>query len=163
MTQVFQIAPATNRWGGTAVGLAVALLILLIVLGVAGGLVYSSFRGAKNSTFEVSAEGLRLRGDIYGRMIPANELLVAEARRVDVRTGPYQPIGRVAGTAVPGYRAGWFNLGNGRRALLYVTDESKVVLVPTTAGYDVLVSVAEPDAFLDRLRASIQLEAGRSS
>jgi hypothetical protein len=154
MTQIFHIAPATNRWGGGAAGLTVVMLVLLVVLGIAGGLVYASFRGSKSSTFEVSSAGLRLRGDVYGRLIPSNELLVHDARRVDVSDGPYRPVMRIGGTAVPGYRAGWFNLRNGRRALLYVTDENKVVLVPTTAGYDVLLSVDEVDAFLEALRHS---------
>lgn len=153
MTQVFHIAPATARWGGGAAALAAVMLVLLLVLGLAGGLVYASFRGSRNATFELSPDGLRLRGDIYGRMIPAKELRVQDARRVDVSSGPYHPVMRVGGTAVPGYRSGWFNLRNGRRALLYVTDENKVVLIPTTAGYDVLLSVDETDAFLEALRS----------
>jgi hypothetical protein len=38
------------------------------------------------------------------------------------------------GTAVPGYRSGWFRLRNGREALVYLTDRSQAVHVPTTPG-----------------------------
>jgi len=53
---------------------------------------------------------------------------------------------------VPGYRSGWFRLANGTKALLYVTDPNKVVQVPTTAGYTVLLSVAETDQFVAQIR-----------
>jgi hypothetical protein len=36
--------------------------------------------------------------------------------------------------------------------LLYVTDRSRVVHVPTTEGYSVLISPADPDQFLSALR-----------
>jgi hypothetical protein len=55
------------------------------------------------------------------------------------------------GTGLPGYQAGWFRLRNGDRALLYLTDRSKAVYVPTTEGYGVLLSPAEPEQFLAAL------------
>ena len=145
MTDVFHIAPATVRWIWLA--LPAALLVGALLL------VGKSILGARTATFEVSAEGLRLRGDIYGRFIPANEIVADSAGRVDISTGPLKPTRRVGGTAVPGYRSGWFRLANGTKALLYVTDPDKVVQVPTTAGYTVLLSVAETDRFVAQIRA----------
>ena len=52
-----------------------------------------------------------------------------------------------------GYRAGWFRLRNGEKALVYVTDPSRVVYIPTTEGYAVMVSPHEPDAFLAAVRS----------
>ena len=60
------------------------------------------------------------------------------------------------GTAMRGYRSGWFRLRNGDRALLYLTDQTRAVYVPTTEGYSVLLSPADPDAFLVALRRSAQ-------
>jgi hypothetical protein len=54
---------------------------------------------------------------------------------------------------MPGYRSGWFRLANGEKALVYVTDTRRVVHVPTTAGYSLLLSVAEADQFVERLHA----------
>jgi hypothetical protein len=62
-------------------------------------------------------------------------------------------VARTVGTALPGYRSGWFRLANGEKALVYVTDPSRVVYVPTTDGYSLLLSVAETDQFVDRLHA----------
>lgn len=150
-TDVFHIAPSTSRAAPTTLGILV--LVVVLVMSVVVFITYRAFRGASGSTFEITNAGLTLRGDIYGRTIPAAELVPAEARVLDIRTGPYAPAARVGGTSVPGYLSGWFRLRNGHKALLYVTDQSRVVLVPTTAGYDVLLSVAESDAFVARLRA----------
>ena len=148
MNDVFHIAPTTVRW----VWLALPAALLVLVLAVAGFLVVKSIAGARSATFELSEEGLRLHGDIYGRLIPTSELKAGDAQRVDISSGPYRPTMRVGGTSIPGYRAGWFRLANGTKALLFVTDPSKVVHVPTTAGYSVLLSVAETDQFVNRLR-----------
>lgn len=149
MSQVFHIAPAT-------VSRAWVILPLVIVLAVLLGttfLMTRMVRGSRTSTFEVSDAGLTLHGDVYGRRIPMTEIVRSGVARVDVSTGPYAPTTRTAGTAVPGYRAGWFRLRNGHKALLYVTDPNRVVLVPTTAGYDVLLSVDDPDGFVTALGA----------
>ena len=146
--QVFAIAPASARpmW--------VLVPVALILIGVMAALTLSAL-GARRATFEVSAEGLRLRGDFYGRLIPREHLRLEEARRVDFAVSPdLRPGMRTFGTGLPGYQSGWFRLRNGERALLYLTDRGKAVLVPTTLGYSVLVSPDDPDAFVKTLRVS---------
>jgi hypothetical protein len=61
------------------------------------------------------------------------------------------------GTGLPGYQSGWFRLANGESALVYLTDRSKAVHIPTTLGYSLLLSPDDPDGFL------AALGAGRSS
>jgi hypothetical protein len=63
-----------------------------------------------------------------------------------------QPTSRTNGIGMPGYSAGWFRLRGERRALLFVTDRSRVVYVPTREGYPVLVSVQRPAEFLESIR-----------
>jgi hypothetical protein len=145
--EVFTIAPADTKalW---LIGL-VPLLVLVLVAAVLG----ASISGARTARFEVSTEGLRLRGDWYGRFIPADHLVPAGARKVDLANTPeLLPGRRTMGTGLPGYQAGWFRLRNGERALLYLTDRSKAVYVPTTDGHAVLLSPSEPDRFLSALK-----------
>lgn len=119
------------------------------------GLVAASVVGGRTARFELSDRSLRLRGDLYGRTVPRAMLRTAEARRVDLGYGsPVRPTARTVGTAVPGYSAGWFRLADGSRALLYVSDGSRVVHVPTTSDYALLLSVDDPERFLAALRAS---------
>lgn len=146
-TQVFQIAPAASKamW---ALALVPGTILVLVF-----ALLAASVIGSRSATFEVSREGLRLRGDLYGRLIPASALRSDQARRVDLEATPELTPGlRTMGTGLPGYQSGWFRLRNGDRALLYLTDRSRAVYVPTTNGYGVLLSPSDPEAFLRALK-----------
>jgi len=146
--QEFLIAPAAGR------SLWLMLLVPGLVLALVVGLLGAAFRGARSARFEISPAGLRLRGDLYGRLIPAARLEGASIARVDLATRQeLAPRRRTLGTGLPGYKAGWFRLGNGEKALLYLTDTSRAVYVRTMDGYSVLVSPAEPDRFVAALRA----------
>ena len=144
--EVFTIAAADTKmlW---LIGL-IPLGVLLLV----GAILGASLNGARSSTFEVSSEGLRIRGAWYGRVIPAHHLVPGTARRVDLALSPeLTPGRRTMGTGLPGYQAGWFRLRNGDSALLYLTDRSKAVYVQTTEGYGVMLSPSEPEKFLAAL------------
>ncbi|MDD5459930.1 MAG: PH domain-containing protein [Phycisphaerae bacterium] len=60
----------------------------------------------------------------------------------------YLPIIRTNGIGMPGYGEGWFRLKDWRKALLYVTDRRRVVVIPTT-DFLVLISVKNPQEFID--------------
>jgi hypothetical protein len=145
--QVFAIAPPGTR---PLLVLVPVVMVLVIVLAV----VAFSLLGPRRARFEVSQDAIQLRGDWYGRFLGADQLIVDRARRVDLAQEPgLQPRWRTFGTGLPGYRAGWFRLANGERALLYLTDHTKAVYVPTTAGYSLLLSPDDPVGFLNALRA----------
>jgi hypothetical protein len=65
--------------------------------------------------------------------------------------------GVIIGASVRGARSTIFELSDKalrvHGAPVYVTDPSRVVYVPTTDGYSLLLSVAETDQFLDQLHA----------
>jgi hypothetical protein len=146
MTETFSIIPGQVRVFWILVPVVVLVLASVVAL-------FYSLSSARNARFEVSTEGLRLRGDFYGRLIPANTLRLDSARAVDLQAERnLQPVARTVGTALGGYRAGWFRLRDGERALLYVTDPTRVAYIPTTKGFAVLLSVADPAAFLASLR-----------
>lgn len=144
--KIFRIAPgsALPLWFcGTIGGLTLALGFFL-------GTFF--FFGARIVTIEVASPGVRVSGDVYGRFISTGELRKSEARALDVRAEPgYAPSGRTNGMGLPDYQSGWFRLANHSDALLFVTDWSRAVLVPTTANYVLIVSPADPQAFLAAL------------
>jgi hypothetical protein len=171
MAEVFPIVPAGR---GPVLTFGVAVIVLLgflcfaasapalvfgtvtavsvALLGLIGSFVYASRR----ARFELSPEGLAIRGDLYGRRIPAGSLLNAEAKAVDLTLDQdYRPTARTNGAGFPGYGSGWFRLGNGGKALIFVTDKRRVVYLPTREGYAVLLSVAEPERFLAALREMV--------
>ena len=145
----FQIAPAGTRLLWLLPGLIG--IVLVVVIAAVG----RSLAGASMSQFTISPTGLELHGDWYGRAIPMAAIRRAEVRRVDFAAEPgLVPTRRSMGTGMPGYQAGWFRLRNGERALLYLTDKTRAVYVPTDAGYSLLLSPAEPEAFLAALRSA---------
>src|SRR5262245_41928766 len=145
--QVFQIAPASLR------ALWMLLPLILIPFTLVVVLLGASFTGMMTARFEVSSAGLRLSEDLYERTIPAADIRGGSARRVNINeASEYQPARRTLGTGLPGYRAGWFRLRNGEKALLYVTDPTRVVYIPTRAGYAVMLTPSDPDGFLNALR-----------
>jgi hypothetical protein len=146
--ETFAMVPSTSR------ALWIFVLAVLVLLAVVAFFLITTVRGATTSRFELSDAGLRLRGDLYGRLIPASALRGGATRLVDLATTrELQPRWRTMGTAFPSYRAGWFRLRNGEKALLYVTDSRRTVYVPTTRGYSLLLSPQQPERFLERVRA----------
>ena len=144
---VFPMIPAAGKslWFFAVIGL-VPLAVLVVLIWLAW-----SMQGAR---FTVSPEGLRLQGDLYGRLIPFHALKLDEAVVTDLNTDrDHQPTRRTMGTGLPGYSAGWFRLRNGAKALLYVTDRTRVARIPTTEGYTVMLSVDDPAAFIAEIRA----------
>ena len=153
MTETFSIIPGSARILWFVVPLFAILVGVMVVLG-------ASIVAARTARFEISPAGLRLRGDVYGRMIPAATLDPRGARAVDLSTEQsLKPAMRTNGTGLPGFRSGWFRLNDGQKALLYVTDQSRVAYVPTRDGYAVMMSVADPDAFVATLRRVVTAAA----
>lgn len=146
MRYVFPMIPAG---AGSLWFLAGISAFLLTLVALFGYVAWSSRR----TEFALTPNGLRLRGDVYVRFVPAGMLVSREARAVDLRIErELYPVRRRLGTGLPGFAAGWFRLRNGEKALVYVTDRARVVYLPTRAGYSLLLSVAQPEEFVRRLR-----------
>lgn len=141
--QVFEMAPA--EWlAGKIVLLCIGVAVIAFIL--------LALRPVK---LELSAEGLRLSGTVYGRSIPLEKLDLEHARQINFVSSPeLRPGMRTFGTGFPGYQAGWFRLKNGDKALVYLTDKNNAVLIPTSDGYSVLVSPKESEAFLSSLKTA---------
>ena len=71
------------------------------------------------------------------------------AHMTDVRTTL-----RTNGIGLPGYSAGWFRLANGSKAMLMLTDASRVIVLPFADGETLIASVEDPESALEQLRAA---------
>ncbi len=145
MAQTFPIAPAPGStfW--------VLGPLSLLLLGLTASLFYFA-HSARHVRFEVSSEGLRVRGDLYGRFVPAASLVAGQAKQLDLTfDSAHRPAIRTNAIGLPSYQAGWFRLGDGEKALVFLTDRKQAVYVPTREGYSLLLSPAEPQAFIASL------------
>ena len=146
---VFAISPASPKplWF-----LSIVCVILAVVLMALAYTAYSS----RHSRVEIDTEYIRLVGDFWGRTIPFEQLNVSEARVVNLdSTSEYYPKRRTFGTSLPGYASGWFRLRGGEKALVYLTTRQRVVYIPTSGGFALLLSVEEPEQFIAALRRRI--------
>ena len=144
--EVFAISPASPRplWF-----LAIICAVLTVVLLALAYTAYSS----RNSRIEIENDRIKLVGDFWGREIPFKLLDVSDARILDLtRNVEYAPKRRTFGTGMPGYASGWFRLRSGEKALIYLTRRHEVVYIPTYDGYSLLLSVEEPQKFIEMLQ-----------
>jgi hypothetical protein len=146
MSNVFPITPPS----GNAFWIIAPIEILL--LGLAAMFIYFGY-STTHVRFEVSPDGLRIHGALYGRFVPAGSLVSAEAREINLLSDSEHGIVlRTNGIGLPGYTAGWFRLSNREKALVFVTNRSRVVYLPTLDGYSLLLSPADPQAFIASLQ-----------
>ena len=101
----------------------------------------------------VTDKGLRLRALPWPTTVPFAELELERAELVDLTARTeLMPRIKIAGARLPGYRAGVFRLRDKRRASVLLTDLRRVVLLPRRDGSLLLLSVEQPEAFLQALR-----------
>jgi hypothetical protein len=146
MEKIFGIIPASS---GPIIFILAIAIVLLLVIGLLVVIGYAS----KNVRFEVNDEGLRISRSLYGRFIPREEIAAAEVKVIDLNVeSEYKPKRRTNGAGLPGYAEGWFKLKNNEKALLFVTDRSSVVYIPTKKDYSVLLSVREAEELAEAIR-----------
>jgi hypothetical protein len=150
MERVFGIIPASS--GAITFIWIICLVIGVIIIGVVGLLASFGYQ-SRHATFTVSDEGLRISPGIYSRFIPKQQIDAAGVKVLNLNIDTdYKPKWRTNGAGLPGYSAGWFKLQNKEKALLFVTDRSNVVYIPTTENYSVLLSVKDADEFAELLQ-----------
>jgi hypothetical protein len=150
MEKVFGIIPAASSsyiflW-------VIGAVIGIILIGVLVMFCTLSYQ-AKNAQFTVNDQGLRIGPGLYGRFIPREKIYAAGVKVINMDIdSDYKPKWRTNGAGLPGYSAGWFKLENKEKALLFLTDRTRVVYVPTADNYSVLLSVQEAEEFADLLQ-----------
>jgi hypothetical protein len=138
------VPPGAGPWGVAGLMGLIMVGILVLIIGI--------WRSARSTEFNIGAEGLRISKTLYGRTIPWDKLKVESARPVDLtQNREFGPSWRTNGLGLPGYGAGWFKLRNGEKALLFLTDKTRAVYIPTTRGYSLLLSVEDPAKFAGAL------------
>jgi len=146
MQETFPMIPAGN---GMAWLTGVVALVLVAVLGLLAWMAVA----AKHVDFVVEPGRLAIRGGPYGRGIALSDLDLERARVVDLsQESDLRARWKTNGAAMPGLAMGWFRLKDKSKALLFVTDKSRVLHVPTRLGWSLQLSTAEPERLLESLK-----------
>ena len=166
MTQTFKIAPASRAATATLVGIstgcfllagavAVGLSALPVVAGAAAtlcaalGALFAWFAVAQGrSTVTVGNRRIELHVPLYGRSLPVDEIVADSFAKADLaKDEKFRLTWRTNGLGVPGYQLGWFRTQGAGKVLAAITTSSLVTWT-NKDGSAVLISVADPDAFL---------------
>jgi hypothetical protein len=142
----FSISPASAKplWF-----MAIVIIVLTSVLAFS---IYEGY-SALYSRVELESDRLRLVGDMWGRTIPLESIDVSQARILNLdRQSPYSLKWRTFGTSLPGYDSGWFKLRNGEKALVYLTRRDRIIYLPTSLEYSLLLSMEQPEIFIETLQ-----------
>ncbi|MGV8941218.1 MAG: PH domain-containing protein [Lysobacter sp.] len=116
--------------------------------------------GMRRHRISLDADGLEVVTSFYRRRLALAELQIDQARVIDLdeRT-QFKPMVKTNGTSLPGFQSGWFRLRNMRKALVATVSGKRVLYLPTTLGFDLLLQPRRPQALLEWLQ---ELAAARS-
>ena len=125
-----------------------AVLVCLLLTAFLSTLVFI----ARHVMFDVNTNGLLIKGGIYTRSIPKDSVLRGGIRILDLRVSPkYKIKRRLNGLGLKKLQLGWFRLENGEKALVFLSDSSDVVYIPTREGYALLISPLHPNRFIQAI------------
>lgn len=97
---------------------------------------------------------LRVVAGLNTARVPATMIDLDHARIVSLdEHEALRPGIKTFGTALPGYRAGHFRRFDGTRSFVLLTTQDRVLLLPERSGRRLLLSLEQPQALLDALRA----------
>jgi hypothetical protein len=112
------------------------LIITLVLIGSFFGIIYFS----EKPSVTIANGFLTIKSLFYGKSIPIGEINVVGIKQLNLNNDRNYNIKiRTNGIGLPNYHVGWMKLHNRNKALVYLTDKTNVVLIPTN-DYDVLIS-----------------------
>jgi len=122
--------------------------ILVLMLAIHGFIA----RAMRRHAVTLDGNGLAIATSFYSRKLDWRELQLSQARVVDLgEHTELKPVLKTNGASLPGFHSGWFRLRNLHRAFLATVGDTRLVYLPTTAGYDLLLQPRQPQAFVQRL------------
>jgi Bacterial PH domain len=138
---------------GPATGRIITVGVALAVLGlIAAGMTYAP----DPPNYTLTGETLTIHDRFYPVTLQASEVDVGGIRTVDLgRSSGWRPKWRTNGIGLPHYDSGWFEAANGEKMRLYRAGGARVVLLPPSgAGSPVLYQAANPESFIQQVRAA---------
>lgn len=130
-----------------------ATLTLACLVALVGAIARVIDWGMRRHRLTLDADGLEVATSFYRRRLQLTELQIDQARVIDLdeRT-EFKPVVKTNGTSLPGFHSGWFRLRNMRKALVATVGGKRVLYLPTTRGFDLLLQPRRPQALLERLQ-----------
>jgi hypothetical protein len=125
----------------------------VLVAVVAGAIWLVTDRLLLRHDLRIEDGGIDIRTTLYRRRLRWAELDLPAARVIDIDERPEnKPLFKSNGVSIPGFRSGWFRSRAFARLFVATAGGSRLLWLPTTLGYTLLLEPCSPAALLERLR-----------
>jgi len=130
----------------------IIILVVFIAMLVVTWLMVGTFFSIKNTSISIKDGEVVINSFLYGRKIPIENILVNEIETINLNKDVEYDISvRTNGTSLPNYKSGWMKLKNEKKALVYLTNKEKVLLMPTK-DFVILFSMEKTDEFINKIK-----------
>ena len=131
---------------------ALIMICLIAIMGVFGWFLYWS----KHSRFSIESGKLVIDAGFYSRQIELKDIVPDTIGLVSFEHAPaLRPTLRINGIGLPGYKAGWYRVASGEKALLHMTSQDSMLGFKTRQEYWVILSIAQAEAFALKLQQQL--------
>ena len=145
-----------TRWIHETLGTQRALehwLGPLLVATITGAIWLVTDRLLLRHDLRIDDAGIDIRTTLYRRRVGWVDLDLASARVLDIDEHPERkPLLKSNGVSIPGFRSGWFRSRAFARLFVATAGGSRLLWLPTTLGYALLLQPRNPAALLEQLR-----------
>jgi hypothetical protein len=108
---------------------------------------------------QVERRSLRIATSFYTVALDASDLSAGAQEILPGEAASVPRIGfRTNGVALPGYRSGWYRSAAGKHKLFAAVVGTPNLYIPTTAGFDVLLTVSNPKQAIDQISKLVRDE-----
>lgn len=122
----------------------------IYALSISGLIFFATFFQLYVSKVRVFADHLVAGGGMYKVRIPLAQIDADGASMLSA-SDKKSPGWRLNGIGIPGYCQGWFSGPRRKKVFAVLTSRRNIVYVPTSAGFDLMLTLDDPESFLRAL------------
>ena len=139
--------PTGNIFAFPIIMIIFVFIVMLVITWLMIGTIFTT----KNTSISIKDDEVIINSFIYGRKIPIENILINEIKTINLNQDEeYSISARTNGISLPNYKFGWMRLKNGKKALVYLTNKEKVLLIPTK-DFVILFSMKRTEEFINKI------------
>jgi hypothetical protein len=140
--------PKGNVFAFPIIMIIFVFIMMLVITWLMVGTIFTT----KNTSISIKDGEVVINSFLYGRKIPIENILINEIKTINLNQDEEYGISvRTNGIGLPNYKSGWMRLKNGKKALVYLTNEEKVLLMPTK-DFVILFSMEKTEEFINKIK-----------
>jgi hypothetical protein len=140
--------PKGNIFAFPIIMIIFVFIVMLFITWLMVGTIFTT----KNTSISIKDGEVIINSFLYGRKITIENILINEIKTINLNQDKEYSISvKTNGISLPNYKFGWMRLKNGKKALVYLTNEEKVLLMPTK-DFIILFSMEKTEEFINKIK-----------